>query len=225
MPHRYIIRKVRDFVVFKILHVQDSPHRIALGVALGVFIGWTPTIPFQMAAALLVCWIFRANKAAGVPMVWVTNYVTMVPIYGFNYVVGCWMLGRDYTSTAFLEKFRRPGSIWDKMQAWVDVIWDFGLPLWLGSVAIGLVLALASYFLTKWWVRAYRARRRRKLIAKGVITEDVGEDDLPTGEDDDQPLLAKPGDPAATDLSDASDSDSEGSSEGAASADRQGVQG
>ena len=61
MPHRYLYRRLRmalwqteRFIKYRVLHVDDTPHRIALGVALGFFVTWTPTIGVQIVLILLL---------------------------------------------------------------------------------------------------------------------------------------------------------------------------
>ena len=45
------LRPVLRFVKFRILHVDDSPERIARGLAIGVFISYLPLMGIQMALA------------------------------------------------------------------------------------------------------------------------------------------------------------------------------
>ena len=54
--------KVADFIKFRILHVDDSPHRIALGTALGILVAYMPPFGFHMVLAALLAVILRANK-------------------------------------------------------------------------------------------------------------------------------------------------------------------
>lgn len=74
------------------LMLDDSSHRIALGAAIGMFIAMTPTVGIQMLLVLLLAvatrrW-FRFNKVAALLMVYVSNPLTVVPIYWFSYKVG-----------------------------------------------------------------------------------------------------------------------------------------
>jgi len=167
MPYRYLWKQLRDFFIYRVLHVDDTPHRIALGVAIGMFITWTPTVGFQMILTVLVCWLLRANKAVGVPFVWISNPLTVVPIYYPNYVVGCSLMGGDYGDFDFIEAITRelPGSWWGKMTAWWtnmgNALWHVFVPLWVGSVLVGLLIGAATYPLIYYAVVAYRKHRHR----------------------------------------------------------------
>ena len=94
---KFIAAKIERFLVYRVLSINDSPHRIALSVAIGIFITWTPTIGLQMMLTIALCFLLRANKLVGVPFVWISNPLTIVPIYAPNYFVGCWILGHAPT--------------------------------------------------------------------------------------------------------------------------------
>jgi len=167
MPFRYVAKKTKDFFIYRVLHVDDTPHRIALGVAIGIFITWTPTMGIQMILTVLVSAIFRANKAVGVPFVWISNPLTIIPIYYPNYLVGCWLLGRGYEDFSFIETITRelPEGFWASLAAWWThmgtAFWHVFAPLWVGSIIVGLVLGAITYPLVYYAVVGYRGHRRR----------------------------------------------------------------
>jgi uncharacterized protein (DUF2062 family) len=162
MPIRYAINRVKRFFIYRVLHVDDTPHRIALGVAIGIFVTWTPTIGFQMILTVALATLLRSNKAVGVPFVWISNPFTLVPIYYPNYRLGCWMLGRNPLGPAFLAG-AGAGSGWlEQIQAWWQATWQVFWPLWAGSFVVGLLLGVASYFATRYAVIRYRAYWHRR---------------------------------------------------------------
>ena len=184
MPYRYIARKIKNFFIYRVLHVDDTPHRIALGVAIGIFVTWTPTIGLQMILTVILCTLFRANKAVGVPFVWISNPLTIVPIYYPNYVVGCWLLPGNYGGFDFIETLTRQLSgagWWDKTVAWWtnmgDAFWHVFWPLWVGSIVVGLVLGGLTYPLVYWGVVRYREHRSRRLAAKAAQTREAPAED------------------------------------------------
>ena len=81
---RYLLRAI--------LMLDGSPHSIALGTAIGMFIALTPTVGIQMLIvigfAFLVRPLFRFNKMAALMTVYISNPLTVVPLYWFNYKVG-----------------------------------------------------------------------------------------------------------------------------------------
>ena len=133
----------------------------SLAVALGMFCAFIP-VPFQMViAAAGAIWI-RANVLLAVPMVWISNPVTMGPMYYFCYLVGAEMLGLE------------PGGFHIELSfEWLVnglvAIWQ---PFLLGCFVVGAVSALASFLLVRilWHlhilrhikIRARRLHNRRR---------------------------------------------------------------
>lgn len=165
-------RTARKFIYQHLLHADDSPHRIALGVALGLFIGFTPTMGAQMVIAIALAALMRANKAACVPMVWVTNPFTFVPVYGFCWWLGSLMLGGNAATRAdVLERLNQGGEgffagfftseYWGRM---LRLMAELGAELWLGCLAVGLLAGVIGYFATRWGVTAYRIRRHEHIM-------------------------------------------------------------
>lgn len=168
--------KLREFVVHRILHLDDTPERIALGVALGFFVAWTPTIGLQMIIYVLLATVFNANKLSGIGPVWLTNPLTAVPIYGINWWVGNVLVngfgsrvaeGKNEAASA-LKLLEGTGSVWDQLfQAafWKRVgaaLLDMGLELWLGSFVVGAVFGVVSYFVTLRAVVVFREAKERR---------------------------------------------------------------
>lgn len=172
---RKIIVRTRRFLIFRLLHIDDTPRRLALGFALGLFIAWTPTMGFQMLLVLLLAPAFRANMAVGLPTVWVSNPITMAPLYFANFWVGQKILllfsnqpPMEYSQVAEkLTGFQSIGNVLsqiDEAQFWhkvIDFMWQFGLELWVGSILVGLVVAVAGYFVSYKLVVWYRTHTPR----------------------------------------------------------------
>ena len=83
--------KLKTFIVW-LMMLNDTPHSIAMGVAVGFFIALTPTVGVQMVLIVLLSLFIRCNRTSGLPMAWVTNPFTMAPIFYFNYWVGTLIL-------------------------------------------------------------------------------------------------------------------------------------
>ena len=164
-------RRLIEFVEYRILHVDDTPHRIALGVAIGFFVAWTPTISIQTIIAIALAALFRANKAVPIPIVWISNPVTAAPIFYANYWLGAAIVGGGETNAyARVQEIGEAGSFLETGRKALDVAADLGPALWVGSVIVGLFLAVVMYPLTKWAVVAYRIRRlaRRREKRRGT---------------------------------------------------------
>lgn len=150
----------------RMIHSRSTPHQIALGAAIGIFVAWTPTIGFQMALAVPICLFLKANPLASIPPVWITNPVTAVPIYGFNYRVGRFILGGP-SFQEFGRQMRdvfnamRTDGVWMSLQHLLQVGEEVFWPLVIGSVIVGLLLAVTAYPAAYFLVRRLRAARNR----------------------------------------------------------------
>jgi hypothetical protein len=160
MPHRFIARKIRRFIIYRVLSLDDTPHRIALGVGIGFFVTWTPTIGLQMLLIVALSTLLKANKFVGVPFAWISNPLTLVPVYGPNFLVGRWVLGGGYSWKEFthaIGKVLGPELSWiGKVGAWWSAMWEVFGPLWVGSIFVGALLGAIVYALTYYGVIKFR---------------------------------------------------------------------
>jgi uncharacterized protein len=160
------LSSLKDVVVYRILGIADTPHRIAWGVFLGLFIAVTPTFGIQIMLYVALSTLLRANKISGVPILFVTNPVTIVPVYYAAWWLGSKMLGStpDGEVPTFPNALRHPdGATWAAIG---DAILDVGAELWVGAVAMGLVGGAICYGITYWGVLAFR-RARARAVATG----------------------------------------------------------
>jgi uncharacterized protein (DUF2062 family) len=183
MAERLAWSRLRKFVVYRILHIDDSAHRIALGVAIAFFVAWTPTMGFHMLLSVVIAAALRANKLVGLPVVWIANPFTAVPIYYFN-----WRLGRAITRGAFEGSLAAKASLAEALSTsngplgvlrhvfelhfWRtigSVSFSIATEMWIGSIVAGLFLAVGSYWMTRHAIQRYRADRASPL-ARRVCT-------------------------------------------------------
>ena len=133
------MRFKRDITYKKILSLfrsqNGSPFFNAKGLAIGVFSGCFPFFGFQTLMGVFFAKLARGNIFLAAIGTWISNPLTYVPLYYFNYKVG----------SIFLNNF--PNEILDKNLV-VDDLWKqgsiFSLKLLLGSFCVGVLFALIS---------------------------------------------------------------------------------
>ena len=59
----------------RLLAIRDTPNAIAGGVAIGIFLGFTPLFGVKTLLALLIAWLFRCNLLAEVIAVTLNDVV------------------------------------------------------------------------------------------------------------------------------------------------------
>ena len=65
----------------RFIKLRGDPRGIALGFALGLFIGMTPSIGFQMVIAAAIAASLKWNKISAAMGVWITNPLTAPLVY------------------------------------------------------------------------------------------------------------------------------------------------
>jgi uncharacterized protein (DUF2062 family) len=146
------------------VHANDNPQRIALGVAMGLFIGWLPLVGIQTLLAAIICWIIRANFAASVPGVWLSNPLTMVPMYLLNNWVGSLFYGKRISWQEMQEIWDKIAElgIWEGTIYLCTSIWSITAPMLIGGCIIGLAVGVPGYFLSLRAALAIQRRRRER---------------------------------------------------------------
>ncbi|MBN1297996.1 DUF2062 domain-containing protein [bacterium] len=76
---------------------KPDQRSMAAGLALGLFIAFTPTIPFQMILSIIGAVVLRVNLPIALAACFITNPVTAVPIYLAAHQLGQFLI----ESTAF----------------------------------------------------------------------------------------------------------------------------
>jgi uncharacterized protein (DUF2062 family) len=134
----------------KFLRLQEDPRKLAWGMALGVFIGITPTIPFHTILALSLAGLLGVSPVTAYLGIWIMNPVTIAPLYVAAYQVGKLLL-YNAGCLAFPENYTYANLL--------QVLWRGGLALQVGGLIIALPPAIMAYFLTLWGVQRYRQRK------------------------------------------------------------------
>lgn len=124
-------------------------------VALGVFIGFLP-FPGHPLWASLGALASRINIPIAALSTFVSNPLTMGPMYFFAYRFGAWLLGAEQKPFAFEMSF-------DWVTSTFVNIWQ---PMLLGCVILGTAASLLSYaVLDLLWrssIGSYKSRKRRE---------------------------------------------------------------
>lgn len=128
---------------------------IATGIAIGLFFGALP-IAGQMLLAAVMAVAMRVNMPAAIVATWITNPVTMPFVYTANYYFGAWLLDRHP-----VDLHRVDWSLEGMLQLGGEIL----VPLFFGSIVIGVLLSAVSFFgIRIWWrvhiILSHRARRR-----------------------------------------------------------------
>lgn len=124
-------------------------HSVAIAFAVGLFCAWIPT-PMQMAFAAIGAFYFRGNLPIAVGLVWLTNPITMPPLFYFAYRIGLSVLNMPSAVEFSLEAVLS-GGIW--------------IPFLTGCLIMGIICSSVGYFgiQSAWYFYTKRKWAHRKL--------------------------------------------------------------
>jgi len=137
----------------RLLHLKGRPEEVAGGMAIGVFIGMTPTVPLHTVLAVLVAYLFGKSKLAAAMGVWVSNPLLLPFVYLLDYKLGR-MVTRTTPPSFAMSDF--------SIHKIIELGWGISYPLIVGGFILGLICAIPSYFVTKKIVILYREKRRKR---------------------------------------------------------------
>lgn len=128
---------------------------MAGGLSVGLFIAFTPTIPFQMLLAACGALLLKVNLPIAVLAVWITNPFTAVPVFMSAWRVGKIMLGPESPLADIIALFTPPGIAGKFM---VDTAY-----LWGGSLLYAALGAVAGQLIVRMaWQAGIRIAAARK---------------------------------------------------------------
>lgn len=130
---------------------------VAGGAAIGMFVGFMPVLGQMFIAAALAIF-FRVNLPLASMTVWVSNPLTIAPIYFFSYKLGAWVLDIPIEPHAF-------SMTWQWFTHEFLVIWQ---PVLVGSLISGVIAALLAILFVRllWRLIVIRSWLKRKCPPK-----------------------------------------------------------
>src|SRR5262245_19673378 len=151
-------RKFRHYLR-RLLALDDTPERIALAFAVGVFLAFSPLVGLHTVLGLAVAFLFGLNRVAVLIGLFVNNPWTLVPIYIAGGYIGGLII--DYPAQAAIPDFGW-SALW-KTQFWVELgtQWRLLIPVALGSFILSVFFAILSYPLALYLLKQrgiYRSR-------------------------------------------------------------------
>jgi uncharacterized protein (DUF2062 family) len=151
------------------LTLRGSPEAIGRGIAIGVFVAFTPTIGLQMVIAIVLATLLNANRPAAIAPVWLSNPFTIPPLFLLTYWIGTFLWPGPSLETIRQTLQHALHAISEhhfwKISSQLAIILNLGRDVFLcltfGGMLVGAICGGLSYFPTVWLVRRFRARRRR----------------------------------------------------------------
>jgi len=165
------------YIIHRLRRLPDPPHRIARGVAAGVFVCFTPMFGFHFVLAAMLAYVMQANLLAALLATFFGNPITFPIIAAVSLELGQRMLGMPgdvFLPQVFAEFSRASVEAWhnftaiftDDVTRWnrlQEFFWRVFWPYTVGGLIPGVITGVSVYMLTLPAVTAYQKRRVKKL--------------------------------------------------------------
>ena len=132
-------------------YLSVNRRMITRGVLIGLFWGFIP-MPMQMLAVMATTPFIRFNVPIAISMVWLSNPVTMPPMYYMEYLTGNFILGREGISNIELT-----------LDWFTSHMGDIFVPLYVGTAFYSIVVSTLIYFVLNWlWIKSVKSEKHQR---------------------------------------------------------------
>jgi len=171
-------RRAFEYIGHRIKRLPDTPHKISLGFAVGVFVSFSPLFGLHFIVAAIIAMALRGNVLASLMGTFFGNPITFPVIATISYRTGQLFIDASATDGSFLgiKTAIVDGFVgtWQSVlsivglsePAWGQVEHFLGavfLPYLIGGLIPGLVTGIVCYILARPLVAAYQKTRRARM--------------------------------------------------------------
>jgi uncharacterized protein (DUF2062 family) len=174
-------RRTANYLGHRVRRLPDSPHKIALGIACGVFVSFSPLFGLHFFYAVFLAYVLRGNIIASLIGTAMGNPFTFPAIASSALWVGGRLVGGQGETLgfariqhAFVDAFQ---GLWNsftsifgfgqnELYRMGEFFYEVFLPYLVGGSIVGFFVAVLTYFISVPLIRRYQKRRRERLMAK-----------------------------------------------------------
>jgi len=151
----------------KIIKSDRSPHKIALAMAIGLFVGcFVPPVGLQTVFAIALAFVFRTDKIIAYGATWITaNPYTFVSLYPLFAYLGAKLI---YPSLKFIQikdafiQLFTDFSYADFIKGLSGIFYKVFMSYLVGGLICGIIIGIVGYFITYKIVVRYRKSKQVK---------------------------------------------------------------
>ena len=179
-------RRAVDYIFHRVKRLPDSPHKIAIGLSIGVFCSFTPFFGLHIFLAALLAYLVKGNIVAALLGTFFGNPLTWPFIAAFSVKLGQMLLG--YPVANFDESLERIVNAANAFAKGLIAFFGYGesnwtvvyrflgelfVPYFFGGLVLGLMAAIMTYFIFRPIIYAYKIaklkKKTRELKKKGRV--------------------------------------------------------
>ncbi len=144
-------------IYYRFLKIRGTPREIALGFALGLFIGFSPTMGIQIVVGIFIASLLKWSKITTAIGVQVTNPITAPFIYTFTYFVGSKVIGLDKPLILMDMNL-------DSLLVIIRQVPRIFVAMTIGGILVGLPTAVIGYFVVCRIMNKYQERIKDTIL-------------------------------------------------------------
>lgn len=163
MKPRNSIKRLIKYNLIRIKRLSGNPHALAGGIAIGVLIGLSPTMPLHTPLIISLALITRTSVVAGIIVSWIVcNPLTFFPIYYIAVLLGNYLTPYEI-SYQKIEMLINQLTNGGGLEASISVVVALGfksiIVLLVGGFVFSLPFSFLSYYLA---VPFFKKRQEKK---------------------------------------------------------------
>ena len=161
-------RRTIRYYTLKFIHLRGNPKSLAMGAAVGILIGISPTIPFHTGGIIAVTVLMRVSTvAAFITATAICNPLTMVPQYYICWFVGDLIFPDRLTWERINEVLHiiTTSSFKVSMETLGSLSFDAILVMLTGGFVIGIPVAIGGYYYSlRFFIKIQEKRRQKHVL-------------------------------------------------------------
>ena len=164
--------RTRKYISLSIKRMRASPNELALGLACGIAISFTPFIGLHALLSIFFAWVVRGSMAAALIGTLVGNPWTFPFIWMWLHQVGNWMGATGASSSpdeldfGMIFSHMINGVLMGDTDYLIETIWPVWWPMMVGAIPSMLVVWFGSYLPLKSLIQSYHVARRKRMGGK-----------------------------------------------------------
>ena len=173
--------RAAEYMMARIKRLPDSPKNISFGVAIGVFVSFSPFFGVHVLLAFLIARSLRVNILAAVLGTFMGNPITFPIIAALNFGIGDLFINvstEEVSSKSFLQQlvdvsYAFSGNVGMMMRGKstdfstvLEFFYGIFLPYLVGGLILGVAVGVMSYFIMLPMIVTYKARKARKKLKR-----------------------------------------------------------
>ena len=162
------LSRLSRYYYLRYIRLQGDPRKLALGTAIGVFVGMTPTMPFHTIIIVSLALLTKTSAMVGILVSWIVcNPFTCLPLYYSAMVIGNLITPGDL-SWFRVKNLLNSFTFHQDFLHSVEEITRLGLEtiavMLVGGVAQAIPFAILSYYLSLYFFKNLRKTKTKTLL-------------------------------------------------------------